>query len=210
MKLWSGVLSNNAAKVRIVLREKAIPFEVLEMPWTKERLWEPKPEAFLKVSPRGQVPVLIDDGFIVYDSTVINEYLEDRFPAPALIPGDPLQKAQCRLWEDEGDFYQQYVGVLIRDVFLGEPGAPLTEDAEQAIVQLNGFFSRVAIQLDDRDYLCGEYSVADISVFMTAVFAVTLGVDIGDGQVKTWFERMLARPGVAEEYAAMMSAVAAL
>ena len=118
--------------------------------------------------------MLIDDDFIVHDSTVINEYLEDRFPEPALIPGDPLQKAQCRLWEDEGDFYQQYVGVLIRDVFLGEPGAPLTEDAGQAIAQLNGFFSRVAIQLGDRDYICGDYSVADISVFMTAVFAVTL------------------------------------
>lgn len=210
MQLWSGVLSNNAAKVRIVLAEKGIDYQTNELPWTKENKWEPKPADFLKVSPRGEVPVLIDDGFVVHDSTVINEYLEDKFPEPSLFPQDPRLKTECRIWEDEGDFNQRHVGVLISDVFLGEPGAPLTPAAKEAIDSLGVFYDRLDRQLKGKDYLCGEFSVADISVFMTVVFATTLGAEIAQENLKAWFERMMARPVIAEEYQSILTAVAAL
>ena len=89
MKLWSGVLSPFSAKVRIALAEKKLGYETLVVPWSRKTLWGPKPPEFLAVSPHGQVPVLIDGDVAVFDSTVICEYLEDRYPKPPLLPAGP-------------------------------------------------------------------------------------------------------------------------
>ena len=102
MQLISGVLSNNAAKVRIVLGEKGVDVELVEVPWTKARAWEPKPRALLDTNPRAQVPVLMDGDLTLWDSTVINEYLEDKHPEPSLRPASVKARALCRLLEDEG------------------------------------------------------------------------------------------------------------
>lgn len=210
LELWSGILSNNAAKVRIVLAEKQVPYKTHELPWTKQRQWDPKPEAFLAVSPRGQVPVLIDDGFVIHDSTVINEYLEDKFPLPALLPADLTDRTEARIWEDEGDYYQGPVGVLISDVFLGDPDAGLTDAAADAIKSLEHFFERLDNQLEGRKYIARSYSVADISVFLTVMFATTLGAQAQGDNLQRWLETMLARPVVKAEYDAILNGVAAL
>ncbi|MDA1075122.1 MAG: glutathione S-transferase N-terminal domain-containing protein [Proteobacteria bacterium] len=68
MYLWSGTLSPFSAKVRIVLAEKGLPIEIREVPWSRQNKWHPKPKAFLDVSPRGEVPVLVDGGLAVFDS----------------------------------------------------------------------------------------------------------------------------------------------
>ena len=210
MQLISGLVSNNAAKVRMVLAEKGIAYETTEVPWTKTNAWEPKPQVLLDNNPRAQVPVLIDDGLTLWDSTVINEYLEDQYPGTSLRPSDPVACAECRLWEDEGDHNQAHVGVLIRDVFLNEPGAPLTEDASIALTALGEFYDRLDRRLSDREYLCGEYSLADISVFMTLVFATTLGAEIAQPNLQGWFTRMLDRPVIKTEYESILAAAASL
>ena len=210
MQLISGILSNNAAKVRLVLGEKSLEYQVIEVPWTKAQAWEPKPALLLEKNPRAQVPVLLDGDLTLWDSTVIAEYLEDRFPEKPLLPKDPIARALCRLWEDEGDHHQAQVGVLIRDVFLGEPNVPLTEEANTALAELASFWRRCDEQIADQQYLCGEFSLADISVFMTAVFASTLGSQLEGENLQVWFERMMARPVVKAEVDAVLSAVAAL
>jgi glutathione S-transferase len=210
MELWSGVVSNNAAKVRIALTEKGLSYITREVPWTKETQWDPKPEAFLAVSPRGEVPVLIDDGFAVHDSTVIIEYLEEKYPDVALFPASCMARAQCRIWEDEGDFNQKHVGVLISDVFLQPEGTPLSDAALAAMGALSGFVDRVEGQLEGKDYLCGNFSVADSSVFLTLFFAQTLGLEITQPRVLAWCQRMISRPAVGQEIASIGAAVAAL
>jgi glutathione S-transferase len=102
MQLWTGVLSPFSAKVRIALAEKKLAYEPLQVSWSRTALWT-KPPALLAVSPRGQVPVLLDDGVVVYDSTIIYEYLEDRYPTPSLLPSGAAARARCRLLEDEAD-----------------------------------------------------------------------------------------------------------
>jgi glutathione S-transferase len=62
---------------------------------------EHKTPRFLALN--GKVPVLVDEGAVIYKSTVVNEYLEERFPEAALMPRDPLGRAEVRLWEDYGD-----------------------------------------------------------------------------------------------------------
>jgi Glutathione S-transferase, N-terminal domain len=73
-------------KVRIALSEKRIPWEPI---YVNLRAVEHKTPEFLALNPYGKVPVLLDEGAVIYESTVVNEYLEDRFPEPPLMPTDP-------------------------------------------------------------------------------------------------------------------------
>ena len=210
MELWSGVVSNNAAKVRIALAEKGLSYVTRELPWSKATKWEPKPSEFLAISPRGEVPVLIDDGFAIHDSTVIIEYLEDKYPAIALFPKEPTARALCRIWEDEGDFNQKHVGVLINDVFMKVDNSPLTQEAKLALQSLSAFTQRLEQQLQGRDYICDTFTAADVSVFLTLFFAQTLGAEINQPNVLGWLERMVGRSTVGAEVQEIAAAVATL
>ena len=206
MELWSGVLSNNAAKVRIVLAEKNLEYKINELPWTKANQWEPKPKAFLDISPRGQVPVLVDGETAIHDSTVINEYLEERFPEVPLLPTDVESRLVCRQWEDEGDFQQGAVGILISEVFMADSAGELSGAAKEALSQLELFVQRLDVELGEKPYICGSFSVADISVFLTLAFSQVLGLSIQSRKVLAWIERMMSRPGVKTEFDSILVA----
>ena len=98
LTLFDDVFSPYARKVRIALYEKNIPFE-------RERALhgDCNRTDFIDVNPRAEVPALVDGDFSLYDSTVICEYLEDRYPEPALYPEDARLRAKCRLVEDLAD-----------------------------------------------------------------------------------------------------------
>ena len=81
--------------MRIALLEKGLEFESVVIDLTKKEQKDPE---YLKIHPFGQVPALDDDGFIVYDSTVINEYLEDEYPHPPLLPVEGADRAWRRGW----------------------------------------------------------------------------------------------------------------
>src|SRR5512145_2617079 len=100
IKLYHFPLSMNSRKVRIVLLEKGLEFERVLIDLSKG---EQKNPEYLKIHPYGQVPALDDDGFIVYDSTIIDEYLEDEYPYPPLMPQDSEGRARARLMEDYRD-----------------------------------------------------------------------------------------------------------
>jgi glutathione S-transferase len=94
--LYHHNISVCAQKVRIALAEKDLPWEGVHIDLMQgEHL---KPE-FLKVNPRGLVPVLVHDGDPIYESTIILEYLEDAFPEAPLRPTDPKARARMRIWE---------------------------------------------------------------------------------------------------------------
>jgi len=214
MKLWSGVLSPFSAKVRIALAEKKLGYETLVVPWSRKTLWGPKPPEFLAVSPHGQVPVLIDGDVAVFDSTVICEYLGDRYPKPPLLPAGPEARAACRQLEDEADFaMMQEVVPLIQELFTK------TEDTTRDMARvataseaLRRRYDALEKQLTGREYLCGIFSVADIATFMLVGFASTFGVVPSDGHrsLRAWVDRVRARPTVAREFEAMTRAAAAV
>lgn len=89
---WSSTCSQ---KVRLALAEKALPYEsrVVNL-----RRFEHLSPEFLALNPDGVVPVLVHDGFVVRESTIINEYLDDAFPEPRLRPRDPVGRAQVAAW----------------------------------------------------------------------------------------------------------------
>ena len=96
LTLYNAAHSTCSQKVRICLAEKNLPFEDirLDLGKAKEHL---KPE-YLRINPNGVVPTLIDDGNIVIDSSVICEYLDERFPQVRLTPADIVLRAQMRAW----------------------------------------------------------------------------------------------------------------
>jgi glutathione S-transferase len=96
LTLYNAAHSTCSQKVRICLAEKNLPFKDvrLDLGKGKEHL---KPE-YLKINPNGVVPTLVDDGDIIIDSSVICEYLDEKFPALRLTPDDLVQRAKMRAW----------------------------------------------------------------------------------------------------------------
>ena len=80
-------------KVRVVLAEKDLEYEKVFVDLRKQ---EQKTPEFLRMNPYGKVPVLVDEDEVIYDSTIINEYLEDEYPLPRLMPEDSQARAQVR------------------------------------------------------------------------------------------------------------------
>src|SRR6266851_2177549 len=98
--LYDHPLSPYAQKVRIALREKAVPFEVA-LPGGLGA--GGAAGAFAEANPRAEVPVLIDGDARVFDSTIILEYIEDRWPTPALLPAGAAERARVRMIEEVMD-----------------------------------------------------------------------------------------------------------
>lgn len=96
LTLYNAAHSTCSQKVRICLAEKGLPFEdiKLDLGKGKDHL---KPD-YLKINPNGVVPSLVDDGHVIIDSSVICEYLDERYPAVRLTPEDPVERARMRAW----------------------------------------------------------------------------------------------------------------
>ena len=100
LRLYSGPLSMFGAKAQIAAAEKGIAFELVMVPFDMQRLYQPKHPEVLRINPKRQVPVLIDDGLggdlEIFDSTQIFEYLEDQWPEPPLWPRAIGERAAAR------------------------------------------------------------------------------------------------------------------
>jgi len=97
IELFSARVCPYAHRTRLVLAEKGVPFELTEIDF------KAKPKRFLEISRYGKVPAIVHDGNEVYESAIINEYLEEVFPDPPLMPRDPGVRAQVRIWIDYCD-----------------------------------------------------------------------------------------------------------
>ena len=97
IQIYSAVLCPFAHRVRLTLLEKGVPFESIEIDPQN------KPANFLEISPYGKVPVLKHGDNRVWESAIINEYLEETFPDPPLLPKEPMQRARARIWINFAD-----------------------------------------------------------------------------------------------------------
>jgi glutathione S-transferase len=102
LELYHSEPVANSMKVLLCLKEKNLPFVSHYVDLLRFEQHEP---AFLAINPNGQVPVLVHDGAVITESTVINEYLDDVFPAVGLRPADPVERAKMRIWSKFVDEY---------------------------------------------------------------------------------------------------------
>ncbi|WP_375514509.1 glutathione S-transferase family protein [uncultured Nostoc sp.] len=94
IKIYSAVVCPYAHRSRLVLQEKGIDFDLIEIDLQN------KPEGFKDISPYGKVPAIAHNNHRVWESAVINEYLNEVFPNPPLLPSSSIAKAQARIWID--------------------------------------------------------------------------------------------------------------
>jgi len=197
--LFDHPLSPYAQKVRIALREKGVPFG-LALPGGLGA--GGAAGEFLEANPRAEVPALVDGDVKVFDSTIILEYLEDRFPDPALLPSGAAERARVRMLEEVMDTHYEAINWAMGEIDWfrraeGEAAAALKATAAR---QTAGFLGWLERQLGARSWFNGEdFGWGDLAVvpYVAASAAMGFRAPAASG-VARWLARALARPSVAE------------
>jgi len=183
-------------KVRVVLAEKDLEYEKVFVDLRKQ---EQKSPDFLRLNPYGKVPVLIDEDEVMYESTIINEYLEDEYPIPRLMPEDSGGRARVRLLEDycDNSFIPSTTTLLaqLRKTEAERDG----QRVDQAREDLRRGLYFLSDRLGGQEYLVGkEFSLADAAFAPRIMVIGRLGVELEPAlsNVQAWIERIRARPSV--------------
>jgi glutathione S-transferase len=199
LTLYEHPLSPYVQKVKIALREKGIPFE----PVTPNAIGSGAATgAFIEANPRAEVPALVDGETRIFDSTVILEYIEDKWPSPALLPATPAERARVRMIEDVMDTQFEAINWGLGEIhrFRRAEGALAEALTATAAAQTAGFLAWLERELGDRPWFNGDaFGRGDLSVVPYANGAVGFGNAPARGsKLSAWLERVNARPSVAE------------
>jgi glutathione S-transferase len=169
------------ARARIALAEKGVEFETVEIDLSDRPAW------LYEKNPSGRVPVLEEDGRPLPESVVIMEFLEERYPEPALLPADPADRANVRC-------------LIFRDDDLTDPYYAFRRG--EGIDDFDAALRKLDTTLSAQPYLAGaEYSLADIAYVPWILRARDmLGVDFEPyPALAAWVERLTERPAIAAE-----------
>ena len=153
-KLYNTQRCPYARRTRIVLHEKGIDFDVHEVDLSN------KSEEFLSVSPYGKVPVVSINGIYLYESNVVNEYLDEVHETPQLMPANPEQRALARSWMA---FADDHFFPFVFRISMGAQRGFSEDQIQEAKEKLQDALSRLERQLEGKEYLMGEYTLADIA-----------------------------------------------
>jgi glutathione S-transferase len=149
-----------------------------------------KSKELLDRNPYGKVPVLEDDGAVVYESAIIDEYLEEKYPAVRLMPNDLAERARVRIWVDYCNTRLQSAGGFVAHDY----------KVDQSKAEIAEYLKFLDNQMRGREYIAGDYSLADITFipFFTRLdrYQTTVSDDLPN--VKSWVKRLLDRPAVRE------------
>ena len=202
LTLYDHPLSPYAQKVKIALREKGQAFEAV----LPDGMGAGGAQgAFLKANPRAEVPALTDGDVAIFDSTIILEYIEDRWPSPALLPAAPAERARVRMLEEVMDTHFEAINWGLSEIrwFRRAEGALAETLTAKAAEQTGRFFAWLEGQLADRTWFNGEaFGWGDLAVVPYLNGAVGHGNPPAKGsKLSDWLTRANARPSVADTMA---------
>ncbi len=191
---WGTLRSTNASKVKVMLEEKGLSYRVERM--RPGDLWK-KPAEFLAKHPLGKVPYIEDGDRLIYDSTVINEYLEDQYSVPSLMPAAPMDRAMARMFENYCD-----EAILVGDLpglwmpYWSPPEKRDLERMEKSRAALrNRALAFIERSIGEKAYLCGEFTLADIGYMCLAMVLQVDAFDLGAfPKISAYLDRLRARP----------------
>ena len=173
------------ARVRIVLAEKGLEYDVVAIDLDDRPAW------IYEKNPLGRVPVLEEDDFVLAESAVINEYLEERWPEPPLWPADPGERALGRLLVHRFDELSRPYYALRR----GDDGARERLDAQLA---------SLAARLERQPFLSGRaFGLADVA-YVPWILRARERMDVPlepFPALADWVDRLTERPSIAAESA---------
>ena len=196
LKLYHNPRSTFSRRVRIALAEKNIHYEEVVVDMAKRGHKSPE---YLALNPYGRVPVIDDDGFILYESTAILNYLETTRPAPPLVPPDIKQRALVDMHMKLCDIQMgRYTGIIIfpkrflpKERWDSVAMAAAKQEIENHIAVLEQ-------QLSGKQYLVADqFSLADICYMPLMHFAPLMDIDLPPA-VASWAGSLLARPSANE------------
>jgi len=147
--LFSTGTCPNSHRVRLVLAEKELPVDMIEA--DPEHL----PAKLLEINPYGKVPTIEDRGTVLFEASVVNEYLDERYPHPPLKPGSPAERAQLRLavMSIEREIYPYYFEMAG------------SEKKEGPMRKIRAYLESIDTYLARQPYFIGEaYSLADVTL----------------------------------------------
>ena len=196
MILYEHPLSPYAQKCKIALYEKGVAFDLKTPAAIGTGQVDP---AFLAASPRGEVPALVDGDFAIFDSTIILEYIEDRFPEPAILPRDAKLRAKARMIEDAMDTHFEPINWGLGELrwFKRAEGERARVIEARAGSQARDFFAWLERQLGDGEWFCGAFGWADLSVVPYINGSTGLGVGPHpSSKLGRWQARANARASV--------------
>ncbi len=201
--LYEHPLSSYVQKVKIALREKGVAFET-RLPKDFGTLNRDGP--FAAANPRMEVPVLMDGPDVcIFESTVILEYIEERWPDPALLPRDPAARAFARVTEEMCDSQYEALNWGFGEVlwFRRATGALEQHLRTEAVRQTGVMQDWLAARLGDADWFGGAgFGWADAAVAPMVNRSVHYGMGPpAGGALHAWLARAWARPSVAQTFA---------
>ena len=194
LKLYCFPRSGNSREVKIVLAEKNIPFEPINVHADKEVKESPE---FKKASPRGTVPAIIDGDVHMSEAFLINQYLDKKQPTPPLMPSEPGARAEIEAFVKEIDKAMVLnVGLLLIECIL----KPKDQQREEVKIKkrqeiLEGL-TALDKRLEGKQYLFGDYSLADVAITPHVAALPILGSGIPPElkNMRAWHERIQSRP----------------
>jgi glutathione S-transferase len=195
LKLYYHPLSTFSRRVRIVFAEKEIPHELVVVDMAARQHRE---QPYLSLNPYGRVPTLEEDGFVLFESTAILNYLEATRPTPPLAPADPRGRALVDMHMKLCDLQlTRYAGTIIFPKrFLPKERWNMVAITE-AKVEIEKHFAILGQHLAGRTYLVAEqFSLADICYTPFLEFLPLMEITPPTA-IAAWGERLLARPSAA-------------
>lgn len=195
IKLYDFKSSPNCQRVKVVLAEKNLTHEIVPIDLRKQ---EQKTPEYLKMNPYGKVPVLTDDDTVLYESCVINEYLEEKYPNPPLLPKDPGKKAKARILIDYGMAHFDSPYQKLRMELMKEPKEQSQPIIDGAKKELSKLLQRFEEELGDQQYLVGDFSLVDADLIPRFTRLEGFGVlpDPSLPRLAKYLERMKTRPSI--------------
>ena len=193
--LYHDIPSSNSDRVKIALAEKGLNWDGIRVRLASREQKQPE---FLKLNPYGKIPVLVEDGKVLFESCIINEYLDEKHPNPPLMPKDPYLRGRGRVLID---YALNYAHAPYWDL-RGEMRKPAAERDQTIIADkrrtLRELLQYLETALGDEAFFLREFSLTDIAILPRLLRAETYGALPAPAlpRLGAWLERMKARPSV--------------
>ncbi len=194
IRLYCFPRSGNSREVKLALAEKNIPFEAVDV---HQKDFNKEDPEFRKASLQGKVPAIIDGDVYMSEAYAINEYLEKKYPEKPLLPKDETTRAKIREWVALYDKRLVLrIGLLVIECLL----KPKDQQKEETKTKLRGEIASGMKEVDallaGKDYIFGDYSLADIAITPHIAALPILGTAIPADlkNMTAWLTRIQTRP----------------
>ncbi len=193
--LYHDVPSSNSDRVKIALAEKGLAWDGVTVSLAKKD--QKRPE-HLRRNPYGKIPVIDDDGKILFESCIINEYLEEKYPNPPLMPNDPFLRGRGRILVDYALNYLHEPYWMLRGEMLkkeSERNPAVMDEKRRTLRKLLEYLEEA---LGDKPYFLGDFSLTDIAVIPRFLRMETYGAMPAPTlpKLNQWLQRMKERSSV--------------